>query len=187
MPKLANRELKKKVAVSSKKTKKTATPARRKKVSAIPKGFPSLTPYLIMSESAAEAIKFYKKVFRAKEAHKMKLQGGKIAHAELIIDNARFMLADEFPEMDAHGPSNYGGTPINLHLYVEAVDQVFKKAIQNGAKELMPIEDRFYGDRSGTIEDPYGYKWTLSTHIEDLTPAQIKKRATQFFRNKKAK
>ena len=147
-------------------------------MSAIPKGYHSITPYLIIDE-ARTAIDFYKRAFKAKEVMRMELPNGKIGHAELQIGDAKIMLADEFPEMNARSPRVYGGTPVGIHLYIKNVDFIVEQAVESGAKILKPIENMFWGDRSATIEDPYGHKWTIATHIENVTPAKMKKRAKE--------
>lgn len=164
-----------------KQTAKSTTVKRKKKVLAIPKGYQSITPYLIV-DNAVNAIGFYKKAFSAKEVMRLERPGGKIAHAELKFGDAKIMLADECTEMNAYSAKKYNGAAISIHLYVKNVDEVVSKAISTGAKLIRPIEDMFYGDRSGMLEDPYGHKWTVSTHIEDVSPAKIKKRAAELFR-----
>jgi len=166
-----------------KKLTKKIVVKHKKKVSAIPEGYHSITPYLIIKH-AVKAIEFYKKAFGAKEAMKMEHANGKIGHAELKIGDAKIMLADEWPEMDARSPEAYGGSPMSIHLYVKDADAVISKAVSLGAKITRPLENMFYGDRSGMIEDPYGYKWCVSTHIEDVTPAKMKKRAAELFGKK---
>jgi PhnB protein len=168
----------------SQKTKKKVTKKvgvkRKKKVLAIPKGYHSITPYLIVNH-AAKAIDFYKKVFGAKEVMRMEHKNGKVGHAELKIGDAKIMLADEYPEMGVHSPRAYGGSAVSIHLYVKDVDTTVAKAISAGAKLARPVENMFYGDRSGMIEDPYGHKWYVSTHVEDVSPATIRKRAEALF------
>ncbi|OGT37784.1 MAG: glyoxalase [Gammaproteobacteria bacterium RIFCSPHIGHO2_12_FULL_37_14] len=154
-----------------------------KKVSPIPKGYHSVTPYLIINRAAA-AIEFYKKAFAAKEVMRVEHKGGKVGHAELKIGDAKIMLADEFPEMNSRSPQAYGGSPVSLHLYVKNVDDVVSKAISAGATLMRPLENMFYGDRSGTVVDPYGHIWHVATHIEDVTPAKMKKRAAELFDKK---
>lgn len=145
-------------------------------VQPIPDGYHSVTPYL-MIKGAAAAIDFYKKAFGATELMRMPMAGGKIGHAEIQIGNSRVMLADEFPEMGFVGPQTIGGTGVTLHLYVEDVDEVAKQAVAAGAKETRAVQDQFYGDRSGTFQDPFGHVWNISTHKEDLTMEEIGKRA----------
>jgi PhnB protein len=142
----------------------------------IPEGYHSVTPYLIVSD-AAGAIAFYKEAFGAKEIMRMAAPGGRVGHAELKIGDSRIMLADEFPDMGARSPRAIGGTPVSLHLYVEDVDAVAKRAVAAGAKEVRPVKDQFYGDRLGTVEDPFGHLWHVSTHKEDLSPDELKRRA----------
>ena len=163
--------------------KKKPVKAQKKKVQAIRKGYNSITPYLIVNQAAA-AIKFYQKAFGAKLVKCMDGPNKKVMHAELKIGDSKFMLADEFPEMNAHGPKKYNGSPITVHLYVKNVDAVVKQAVKLGAKLLRPVEDQFYGDRSGAFEDPYGHQWHVATHIEDVSNATIKKRAAELFGKK---
>ncbi len=160
------------------KIKKT-TP-RKKKISPIPKGFHSITPYIFV-DGAAEAIAFYKKAFKAKLLFKMQQPNGKISYAELSIGDSKIMLGDECPDMNARAPKAYGGSPVGFHFYVEDVDKMVKKAVACGAQLTKPVEDMFYGDRCGSVEDPFGHHWYLATHIEDLTPRELKKRAAKFY------
>ena len=145
-------------------------------VKPIPDGFHSVTPYLCI-HGAAAAIDFYKRAFGAKEIMRMPQPDGRVGHAEIQIGDSRVMMADEFPEMDFRAPQSYGGSPVHLHVYVEDVDTVFKQALAAGGKEVRPVQDQFYGDRLGTVADPFGHVWHLSTHKEDLTPEEIGKRA----------
>ena len=149
------------------------------RVKPIPDGYPQLTPYICVDD-AAQAIEFYKKVFGMKERMRMPSPGGKIGHAELQIGNSVLMLSDEHPEFGAVSPRTVGGTPATLSLYVEDVDAVFKKAIAAGARELRPIRDEFYGDRSGQLEDPFGHKWSVATHVEDVSAEEMQRRAESF-------
>jgi PhnB protein len=146
------------------------------KVKAIPDGHHSVTPYLSI-KGAGEAIEFYKKAFGAAEVMRFPQPDGRVGHAELQIGDSRVMLADEFPEMDFLGPHARGGSPVHLHLYVEDVDTVVKRALSAGAREIRPVQDQFYGDRLGTVADPYGHVWHVSTHKEDLSMDELKKRA----------
>lgn len=166
-----------------KKGGKKVAAKRKKKVLAVPKGYNSITPYLIIN-NATKAIDFYKKVFGAKEVKRMDHAAGKISHAELKIGDTKIMLADEYPEMDARSPRAYGGSPVSIHLYIKNVDGVIDKAISAGAKLTRPVENMFYGDRCGALEDPYGHKWYVSTHIEDVSVAKMKKRAMALFGKK---
>jgi PhnB protein len=150
----------------------------------IPEGYHSITPYLII-KGAAQAIEFYKKAFGAVIAvEPFFAEEGKIGHAELKIGNSHIMLADEFPDMGARSPKTVGGSPMSLMLYVENVDAQFKIAIEAGAKVVRPIQDQFYGDRSGQLEDPFGYVWNLATHKETLSTEEIRKRAADLYRTK---
>lgn len=144
-------------------------------VNPIPEGYRTVTPYLIVG-GAAKAIDFYQRAFGAKERMRHEMPGGAIGHAEIEIGDSVLMLADEFPQMGATGPLTIGGTPVGICLYVENVDTVFQQAISAGAKEERPLQNQFYGDRSGTLIDPFGHKWTIATHIEDVTPEEMQKR-----------
>jgi PhnB protein len=144
-------------------------------VKPIPEGYHTVTPYLIVKD-AAGAIDFYKKALGATEIMRFAGPNGKVGHAEVKIGDSRVMLADEFPEMGAVSPQSIGGTPVGLCLYVKDVDALSKQAIAAGAKVVRPVQDQFYGDRSGTFEDPYGHKWTIATHKEDVSPEEMKKR-----------
>lgn len=146
------------------------------KVKAIPEGYHAVTPYLIV-QGAAKAMEFYKQAFGAIEILRMTQPDGRIGHAEMQIGDSRIMLADEFPERNIRGPQSYGGTPVMMHLYVEDVDAVAKSAVVAGAKELRPVTDQFYGDRSGVFADPFGHQWDVSTHKEDLSEEEVRKRA----------
>jgi PhnB protein len=152
-------------------------------VKPIPEGYHSVTPYLIMNRAVA-ALDFYKKVFGAKELFRFPTPGGMIGHAEILIGDSHVMLADE-PEDPAHqqmgykSPAAFGGSPVSLMLYVEDVDAVSKQAVAAGAKELQPVTDKFYGDRSGTVLDPFGHIWTIATHKEDVSSEEMRRRASQ--------
>ena len=153
-------------------------------VKPIPEGYHSITPYLIVKDGV-RAIEFYERAFGARELFRMMRPDGRVGHAELEIGDSRVMLADEHPEMGYVGPRTIGGTPVSLHLYVDDVDRRFRQAIDAGGVEKRPVEDQFYGDRSGTFEDPYGHLWHLATHKEDLSPEEISKRADALFGKKK--
>jgi PhnB protein len=146
------------------------------KTKPIPKGYHVVTPYLSV-QGAADAIAFYKKAFGAKEVMRMPGPGGTVGHAEIEIGGSRIMLADEFPEMNFRSPRAIGGTPVTIHLYVQDVDKVAKKAVAEGAKLLRPVADQFYGDRSASLEDPFGHVWHVATHIKDIPMKELKKRA----------
>lgn len=148
-------------------------------VKPIPEGYHSVTPYLII-KGAAAAIEFYKKAFDAIELFRMAGPDGKVGHAEIKIGNSPVMLADEFPEMGARSPQTVGGTPVGLLIYVSDVDKQFAQAVAAGATVERPLKDQFYGDRSGTLTDPFGHKWTVATHKEDLTPEEIDRRHTEM-------
>jgi thioredoxin-dependent peroxiredoxin len=144
-------------------------------VKPIPDGYHSITPHLII-KGAAQAIEFYKKAFGATEVFRMEHEG-QVGHAEIKIGDSPIMLADEFPGMGFVSPATLGGTPVSLMIYVDDVDETFKAAIAEGGKELKPLQDQFYGDRSGTLTDPFGHIWTVATHKEDITPEEMDKRA----------
>lgn len=144
----------------------------------IPDGYPRVTPYLVI-DGASAAIDFYTSVLGAAERMRMDGPDGKIGHAEVEIGNSIVMLADEAPEMNAHAPKSVGGTPVTLHVYVEDVDRVFERAIEAGAKALEPVKDKFYGDRSGQFEDPFGHRWSVATHVEDVPPDEMEKRMAE--------
>ena len=154
---------------------KTKAKATKRKVKPIPDGYHTETPYLTV-DNAAAAIEFYKKAFGAKEVLRMPGPGGKIGHAEIQIGNSRIMLADESPAMETRGPKALGGSPVGLMLYMPDVDKVFNRALAAGAKETRPVKNQFYGDRSGNLEDPFGHKWIIATHIEEVPPKEMEKR-----------
>ena len=145
-------------------------------VSPIPEGYHSVTPYLILKNAAA-AIEFYKKAFGTVELFRMEAPGGKIGHAEIKIGDSPVMLADEYPDMGFRGPESLGGTSVNLMIYVDDVDKIYPEAIAAGGKEMRPLRNQFYGDRSGTLTDPFGHVWTISTHVEDVSEEELAKRA----------
>ena len=145
-------------------------------VKPIPDGYHSVTPYLIV-KGAAEAIEFYKRAFGATELMRMDWSGGRIGHAEIRIGDSAVMLADEFPEMGVRGPQSLGGAGVNLLIYVEDVDARFAQAVAAGATVKRPLKDQFYGDRSGTVDDPFGHQWTIATHTEDVSPEEMRKRS----------
>lgn len=137
-----------------------------------PDGYHTATPYLII-QGAAKAIDFYKQAFGAIELMRLDSPGGKIGHAEIKIGDSIIMLADEHPEMGHRGPQALGGTPVSLMLYVEDSDAMFAQAIAVGGTVQKPIQDQFYGDRSGQLVDPFGHVWTIATHTEDVSPDEI--------------
>jgi PhnB protein len=154
-------------------------------VKKIPDGHNRLSPYLIVS-GAERAIDFYTKAFGAVETFRHKAPDGKIGHAELRFGDTVVMLADEFPDHDAHGPRKFGGSPVSLHLYCEDVDAVAARATAAGAKVKRPVADQFYGDRLGTLEDPFGHIWHLSMHIEDVSLEELDRRAKKMMAEAKA-
>ena len=153
-------------------------------VQPIPEGYHSLTPYLIVA-GAARAIEFYKSVFGATERMRLGGPDGKIGHAELEIGDSLIMLADEHPEMGALAPPTVGGTPVGLHVYVADVDAVAAKAVAAGATLKRPVENQFYGDRLGSLIDPFGHLWHISTHVEDVSPDEIARRAAAMAQQRK--
>jgi PhnB protein len=146
------------------------------KVKLIPEGYHTVTPYLIVHD-AARAIDFYKQAFGATELFRMAGPDGRVGHAEIKIGDSPIKLADEHPEIGARSPKSIGGSPISILVYVENADAVFNQAVAAGAKVIRPIENKFYGDRVGGLEDPFGYQWYVSTHIEDVPPEELKRRA----------
>ena len=143
-------------------------------VKPIPEGYHSLTPYLII-DGAAKALEYYTKAFGATELFRMEHEG-KIGHAEMKIGDSPFMLADENAQMGFKGPKALGGTPVSLMIYVDDVDTTFKQAVEAGGVEMKPLQDQFYGDRSGTLTDPFGHVWTVAKHKEDVSPEEMDKR-----------
>jgi PhnB protein len=150
-------------------------------VKPVPDGYHNATPYLIVKD-AAKAIEFYKQALGAHEIMRFAAPGGKIGHAEIKIGDSPIMLADEHPEMGYVGPQTLGGTTVSILLYVEDVDRVFDRAVAAGAKAQRPVKDEFYGDRTGTVIDPFGHLWSIATHKEDLSPEEIRRRHTEFMK-----
>ena len=148
-------------------------------VDPIPSDYPRVTPYICVDDAAA-AIEFYRKVFGAIERMRIPAPDGKIGHAELTIGDGLIMLSDEYPDMGALGPKAVGGTPVTISVYVEDVDGVFSRAIAAGAESLHAPHDQFYGDRSGQFRDPFGHRWSVATHIEDVSPEEMAERAKQM-------
>jgi PhnB protein len=147
-------------------------------VKAIPEGYHSVTPYLMLRD-AAKAIDFYKKAFGAEEVLRMPMPDGRLGHAEIRIGDSHVMMADEFPEMGYLGPHTRGGTTVSLMLYVDDCDAVFERAVAAGAVVKKPLADQFYGDRVGSVEDPFGHFWSIGTHKEDLSPEELQKRMAE--------
>lgn len=148
-------------------------------VKPIPDGYHSVTPYLIVHD-AARALQFYTRAFGATELFRMDGPGGKIGHAEIQIGNSRVMMADEHPEANARSPKSIGGSPVHLMIYVEDVDSVFAQALAAGATEARAIRDEFYGDRSGTLTDPFGHVWSVATHKEDVPAEEMERRMKEL-------
>jgi PhnB protein len=144
-------------------------------VKPIPDGYSSVTPYLIVS-GAARALDYYKMAFGASELMRFDGPGGKIAHAEMQIGDSRVMLADESPEMGHKSPQSLGGSGTGLMLYVDDVDQTFERAVTGGGTVMKPVENQFYGDRSGSLTDPFGHVWTIATHVEEVAPEETQRR-----------
>jgi len=144
----------------------------------IPEGYHAVTPYLALDD-AAEAIEFYKKVFGAKERARMEAPGGKIGHAELEIGDSVVMLADAFPQSTTRPPSELGGTSAGVFLYVEDADAVVKQAADAGATITQEVADQFWGDRFGSVKDPFGHSWAIATHVEDVSPDEMAERAKE--------
>jgi PhnB protein len=148
-------------------------------VSFIPAGYHAVVPYLSV-RGAAQAIDFYKQSFGAEEIMRMPMPDGKIAHAEIKIGDAHVMLADESPQFGNLSPQAIGGSPVMIMIYVPKVDDVVQKAVANGAQITKPVQDQFYGDRSGSLTDPFGHKWTVATHFEDVTPEEMERRMSSM-------
>ena len=146
------------------------------KVKPIPDGYPQVIPYLCV-DGADAAIKFYGDVFGTRERMRMGDPSGKVGHAELQLGDSVIMLSDEYPEMNLQSPRTLGGTPVTVSVYVEDVDSVVERAVGAGAKVLRPVADQFYGDRAGQLEDPFGHRWSVATHVEDVSPEEMAKRA----------
>ncbi len=145
-------------------------------VKPIPDEYPRVTPYLHV-KGAADAIEFYKTVLGASERGRMGGPNGTVGHAELEIGASMIMLADEFPDMGAYAPGHFGGSPVSIHVYVADVDAVFAAAMSAGAKSLRDVDNLFYGDRGGSFEDPWGHHWSVASHIEDVPPEEMERRA----------
>lgn len=150
-------------------------------VKPIPEGYHSVTPYL-MIKGASRAIDFYQRAFGAKEIFRLPLPDGQVGHAEIRIGDSTLMLADVCEEGPSRSPDALGGSPVVLHVYVEDVDARFAQAVNAGATIVKPLQDQFYGDRSGTLQDPFGHLWFLATHKEDVAPEEIRRRADALFK-----
>jgi len=147
-------------------------------VKPIPEGYHTVTPYLAVDD-AAEAIAYYKKAFGAKERVRMDAPNGKIGHAELEIGDALVMLSDPFPQASTTPPKELGGTSVSVFMYVEDVDEVVKQAVDAGATVTMEVADQFWGDRFGSVQDPFGHLWSIATHVEDVPPGEMAERAKE--------
>ncbi|MGD9727174.1 MAG: VOC family protein [Nitrospiraceae bacterium] len=153
-------------------------------VKPIPEGYEGATPYLIVN-GASKALDFYKQAFGATERMRMPAPGGKVGHAEIAIGKALIMLADEFPDMNCKGPQSFGGSPVSIMIYVEDVDRFVQRAVDVGAKLVRPVENKFYGDRGASLEDPFGHQWHFATHVEDVPPDEMERRAKAFAKQQK--
>ena len=145
-------------------------------VKPVPDGYHTVTPYLIVNDGKA-ALEFYKKAFGAVELLRMPRPDGRIGHAEIKIGDSPVMLADEHPEIGVLSPQSVGGSPVSIHLYVADVDAMFKQAVAAGASVVRPVQKQFYGDRTGGVKDPFGYQWYIATHVEDISPEELQRRA----------
>ena len=150
-------------------------------VKPVPEGYHTVTPYLTI-EGAAQALEFYQQAFGACERLRLTAPDGRIGHAEIVIGDSAIMLADECAEGFGRNPLALGGTPVAIHLYVEDVDARFAQAVQAGAEVIHPVQDQFYGDRTGTLRDPFGHVWFFATHKEDLSQEEIGRRAVALFK-----
>jgi PhnB protein len=146
----------------------------------VPPGYHTVTPYLALRDAAA-AIDFYRRAFGAQLTMKLDMPDGKIAHAEIRIGDSTLMMSEENPDWGSRSPLAMGGSPVFMMIYVPDVDAAFARALQAGAVEVKPVEDQFYGDRSGTLKDPFGYQWTLSTHVEDVSQEEAQRRMQALF------
>ena len=150
------------------------------KVNSVPPGYHTVTPYLLI-QGASDAIAFYVRIFGAEEITRLTAPDGRIGHAEIRIGQSTIMIADEHPEMDFLGPKSRGGTTVSLLIYVDNSDDTFNAALDAGATELRPMCDQFYGDRSGTVTDPWGHVWSIATRLEDISPAELKRRFEELY------
>ena len=162
-----------------KKVKAASRKPKVKKLQAIPAGYEKATPYIIVHNGVA-ALDFYKRAFGAVELYRFNTPNGKIGHAEFKIGNSNFMIADEAPGMNALSPSTLGGSPVGFYIYVKDVDSFFGKALSEGAKEEYPVEDKFYGDRAGTLIDPFGHKWSFGTHTRDVSMEEMRQKMDEM-------
>jgi PhnB protein len=149
-------------------------------MNALPDNYPRVSPYLAI-DGAARALEFYKKAFGATERMRMDAPGGKIGHAEIEIEGGLIMLADAFPDMNFRSPQSLGGSPVTIHVYVKDVDSFCARAAEAGATITRPVADQFYGDRSCQLRDPYGHAWSFATHVEDVSPEELQRRAARLY------
>jgi len=163
--------------------KKKTAGKHAKHVNPVPKDYSTVTPVLSLRD-ASGAIEFYKKAFGAKELARLSDPGGKILHAEIKIGDSKIMIAEEFPEWGNVSPKTIGGTPVRLHVYVKDADEFAKNAVEAGSKMAAPVEDQFYGDRAGRLEDPYGYIWIVASRKENVSLKEVQKRANAMFGQK---
>ena len=147
-------------------------------VKPIPEGYHTVTPHLYV-KGGAEALEFYQKGFGAEEISRVAMPDGRLGHAEFRIGDSVIMLADEYPEMNVRGPKSLGGASVSMALYVEDVDAFVKRAVAAGAKLTRPVQNQFYGDRTGTLEDPFGHVWHVATHVEDVSEEEMRRRMSQ--------
>jgi PhnB protein len=145
----------------------------------VPEGYHTITPYLAV-ENASEAIDFYQRAFGAQERVRMDGPGGSVMHAELQVGDSMIMLSDPFPQSSTTPPKQLGGTSVSIFAYVENIDDVYKQAVDAGASSLMEPDDMFWGDRFGSVQDPFGHSWTIATHIEDVEPEEMQRRSEEF-------
>ena len=171
---------KKSMKKAAPKKKAAAKKKAARKVSPVPPGYHTVSPYLVC-RNAADAIAFYKKAFGAKEQFRMAAPDGSIAHAEIRIGDSVVMIGDENPQMGGRSPQSLGGSPVVVFLYVKNVDAWFKQATAAGATVTMPLMDMFWGDRYGKLSDPFGHQWSLATHIEDVSPKEMARRSAEAF------
>ena len=147
---------------------------------AVPKGYHTVTPSLVIA-GAAKAIEFYKKAFGAVEKSRFPAPNGTLMHAEIRIGDSIIMMGDEMPEQGGRGPKSLGGSPVTLFIYQDNVDAAWKRAVNAGAKVVMPLSDQFWGDRGGCLEDPFGHNWWLCQHIKDMSPEEMQQAAEAFY------
>lgn len=152
------------------------------KVEPVPAGYGAVTPYMVVHDAAA-ALEFYRRAFGAEEVMRMAMPDGRVGHAEMRIGGSMIMLCDEFPDMNAYSPRHYRGSPVTLLVYVPDVDAVAAQAVEAGATLESPVKDQFYGDRMGTLLDPFGHRWYVATHVEDVPPDELERRSKAAFQD----